>query len=154
VKTADALHMRSFASEQQRIVLTVLHTASNLMNHHRLLLKPHGISPEQFNILRILRGQHGKPIALRDITSRMIDPSSNTSRLVDKLLVKGLVERQSCPEDRRRVDIALTSDGERTIQHLSRLLDESLSNLEEVWNSQEAARASDLLDRWNETQNS
>ena len=124
------------------------------MNHHRLLLKPHGISPEQFNILRILRGQHGKPIALRDITSRMIDPSSNTSRLVDKLLVKGLVERQSCPEDRRRVDIALTSDGERTIQHLSRLLDESLSNLEEVWNSQEAARASDLLDRWNETQNS
>lgn len=154
MKTADALQMRSFSSEQQRVVLTVLHTASNLMNLHRSLLKPHGITPEQFNILRILRGQKGKPIALRDITSRMIDPNSNTSRLVDKLLTKGLVERTSCPQDRRRVDIGLTSEGERTIQHLSGLMEESLSSLEAVWASNEAARVSDLLDRWNETQNS
>jgi DNA-binding MarR family transcriptional regulator len=144
--------MRSFSSEQQRAVLTVLHTASNLMNLHRTLLKPHGITPEQFNILRILRGQKGKPIALRDITSRMIDPNSNTSRLVDKLMTKGLVKRTSCPEDRRRVDIELTPEGERTIQRLSELMEDSLSSLEAVWESKEAARVSDLLDRWNETQ--
>jgi len=154
MKTAKALQRSSFSSEQQRVVLTVLHTASNLMTLHRTLLKPHGITPGQFNILRILRGQKGKPIALRDITSRMIDPNSNTSRLVDKLLTKGLVKRRSCPDDRRRVDIELTPEGERTIQRLSGLMEESLSSLEAVWASNEAALVSNLLDRWNETQNS
>ncbi|MDA1242322.1 MAG: MarR family transcriptional regulator [Bacteroidetes bacterium] len=153
MKTAKALQMSSFSSEQQRVVLTVLHTASNLMSLHRTLLKPHGITPGQFNILRILRGQKGKPIALRDITSRMIDPNSNTSRLVDKLLTKGLLERTSCPDDRRRIDIVLTSEGERTICHLSGLMEASLSSLEAVWAPNEAAQVSDLLDRWNETQN-
>ena len=81
MKTSDALQMASFASPHEQLVLTVLHTASGLLGKHRMLLKPHGITPEQFNILRILRGQKGKPIALRDISNRMIDQNSNTSRL-------------------------------------------------------------------------
>jgi len=101
MKTSEALQMASFASPQEQLVLTVLHTASGLLSKHRMLLKPHGITPEQFNILRILRGQKGKPIALRDISNRMIDKNSNTSRLVDKLLTKGLVaathQRSSSP---------------------------------------------------------
>ena len=62
MKTSDALQMASFASPQEQLVLTVLHTASGLLSKHRMLLKPHGITPEQFNILRILRGQKGKPL--------------------------------------------------------------------------------------------
>lgn len=142
--------MASFASTQEQLVLTVLHTASAMLSKHRVLLKPYGVTPEQFNILRILRGQQGKPIALRDISNRMIDKNSNTSRLVDKLLAKGLVQREACPEDRRRVDIVLTPSGRQLIEELKNIMDQEISSLNGVWSESEAKNAILLLDRWNE----
>ena len=144
--------MTSFASPQEQLALTVLHTASTMLNHHRTLLKPHGITPEQFNILRILRGQHGRPLALRDISGRMIDRNSNTSRLVDKLMAKGLVRRETCPSDRRRVDIALTEEGNALTIQLKELMDENMRSLQSVWSEEDALKAIDLLDAWNDTQ--
>ena len=150
MKTSEALQMASFASTQEQLVLTVLHTASAMLSKHRVLLKPHGVTPEQFNILRILRGQQGKPIALRDISNRMIDKNSNTSRLVDKLLAKGLVQREACPEDRRRVDIVLTPSGRQLREELKNIMDQEMSSLNGVWSESEAKKAILLLDRWNE----
>ena len=150
MKTSEALQMASFASTQEQLVLTVLHTASAMLSKHRVLLKPYGVTPEQFNILRILRGQQGKPIALRDISNRMIDKNSNTSRLVDKLLAKGLVQREACPEDRRRVDIVLTPSGRQLIEELKNIMDQEISSLNGVWSESEAKNAILLLDRWNE----
>lgn len=150
MKTSEALQMASFASTQEQLVLTVLHTASAMLSKHRVLLKPYGVTPEQFNILRILRGQQGKPIALRDISNRMIDKNSNTSRLVDKLLAKGLVQREACPEDRRRVDIVLTPSGRQLIEELKNIMDQEMSTLNGVWSESEAKKAILLLDRWNE----
>ena len=121
-----------------------------MLSKHRVLLKPYGVTPEQFNILRILRGQQGKPIALRDISNRMIDKNSNTSRLVDKLLAKGLVQREACPEDRRRVDIVLTPSGRQLIEELKNIMDQEISSLNGVWSESEAKNAILLLDRWNE----
>ena len=144
--------MTSFASPQEQLALTVLHTASTMLNHHRTLLKPHGITPEQFNILRILRGQQGRPLALRDISGRMIDRNSNTSRLVDKLMAKGLVRRETCPSDRRRVDIALTEEGDALTTQLKTLMDDNMRTLQSVWSIEDALKAIDLLDAWNDTQ--
>ena len=144
--------MTSFASPQEQLALTVLYTASTMLNHHRALLKPHGITPEQFNILRILRGQHGQPLALRDISGRMIDRNSNTSRLVDKLMAKGLVRRETCTTDRRRVDIALTEEGDALTTQLKALMDENMRSLQSVWSEEDALKAIDLLDAWNDTQ--
>ena len=152
MKTSEALQMASFDSPQEHLVLTVLHTASGLLSKHRMLLKPHGITPEQFNILRILRGQKGKPIALRDISNRMIDKNSNTSRLVDKLLAKGLVQREACPADRRRVDIVLTASGQQITEALKNIMDREMSSLEDVWSQEDARAAIAVLDRWNEQQ--
>ncbi|MGB1348070.1 MAG: MarR family winged helix-turn-helix transcriptional regulator [Flavobacteriales bacterium] len=152
MKTPQAIQMTSFASPQEQLALTVLHTASTMLNHHRTLLKPHGITPEQFNILRILRGQHGRPMALRDISGRMIDRNSNTSRLVDKLMAKGLVRRETCPSDRRRVDIALTEEGNALTIQLKELMDENMRSLQSVWSEEDALKAIDLLDAWNDTQ--
>ncbi|MEC8401928.1 MAG: MarR family transcriptional regulator [Bacteroidota bacterium] len=152
MKTPDALHMRQFASPQQQLALTVLHTASSMLSRHRTLLKPHGVTPEQFNILRILKGQQGQPIALRDISSRMIDRNSNTSRLIDKLTEKGLVQRESCPNDRRRVDIVLTPEGLHMTDMLKNIMDEEMSLLEEVWPKHLAEAAIETLDAWNDTQ--
>ena len=152
MKTSDALQMATFASPHEQLVLTVLHTASGLLSKHRMLLKPHGITPEQFNILRILRGQKGQPIALRDISNRMIDQNSNTSRLVDKLLAKGLVQRETCPADRRRVDIVLTDSGQQITEALKNIMDREMSSLANVWSQEDARAATEVLDRWNEQQ--
>ena len=152
MKTPQALHMSQFATPQQQLMLTVMHTASALHSRHRALLKPYDVTPEQFNILRILRGQKGRPLPLRDISIRMIDRNSNTSRLIDKLVEKGHVLRESCPRDRRQVDIALTKQGVDFTQQLSNILEEELSLLEAVWAPEEALRASNLLDAWNDTQ--
>ena len=122
-----------------------------MLSSHRALLKPHGVTPEQFNILRILNGADGA-MSLADVASRMIDRNSNTSRLIDKLLAKGLVQRVTCPSDRRRVEITLTKEGQRTTKHLSLLMDETLSELVDVWTNEQATQAADILDRWNMTQ--
>ena len=151
MKTQDALKMSAFQSPQQRLVLTVLHASSTMLSSHRALLKPHGVTPEQFNILRILNGADGA-MSLADVASRMIDRNSNTSRLIDKLLAKGLVQRVTCPSDRRRVEITLTDEGQRTTKHLSLLMDETLAALVDVWTNEQATLAADILDRWNMTQ--
>lgn len=144
--------MTQFGSPQEQLALTVLHTASSMLHRHRSLLKPYGVTPEQFNILRILRGQHGRPLPLLEISSRMIDRNSNTSRLVDKLVDKGYVIRVVCPQDRRRVEISLTPEGLQQTEQLKNIMDQELSLLSNVWPSADVSRAIDILDAWNETQ--
>ncbi len=73
--------------------------------------KPYGISPQQFNVLRILRGQSPKAVSANLIASRMIDRKSNVSRLIDKLLLKGLVTRVENPDDRRAIQVSITTKG-------------------------------------------
>ncbi len=106
-----AIHQKAFTSEHQKAAINILFTASWLHSGNAARLKKHGITPEQFNVLRILRGSHPAKLMLADITRRMIDKSSNATRLVEKLRQKGLVERETCENNRRQVDISITSDG-------------------------------------------
>jgi len=100
-----------FTSEYNKMVVNILFTGSWLYNLNTSRLKKYGITPEQFNVLRILRGSHPKPMMLADITCRMIDRSSNATRLVEKLRQKGLVKREICEKNRRQVDISITEKG-------------------------------------------
>lgn len=75
------------------------------------LLKPFDLSMEQFNVLRILRGQKGKPASMGLILNHMVARTSNTTRLVDKLLLKGLVTRNICPNNRRQMEVGITEEG-------------------------------------------
>ena len=74
-------------------------------------LYPYDLTLQQFNVLRILRGCKKSPATLQYITERMIHKTSNTTRLVDRLITKGLVERKQCHENRRKVDISITKEG-------------------------------------------
>jgi DNA-binding MarR family transcriptional regulator len=74
-------------------------------------LKDHELSIPQYNVLRILRGHNGRPASLGCIQERMVDKNSNTTRLVDKLINKGLTSRRTCPDNRRKVEIELTDSG-------------------------------------------
>ncbi len=111
-----------FESEFHKVAVNILFTSSWLYHMNSLRMKPHGITPEQYNVLRILRGSHPRALMLADITCRMIDKSSNATRLVEKLRQKSLVKRDICENNRRQVDIVITPKG---LDVLSRIDKES-----------------------------
>lgn len=112
----DDIRQEKFESEFHKTAVNILYTSGWLYNLNALRLKPHGITPEQFNVLRILRGSHPKALMLSAITCRMIDKNSNATRLVEKLRQKGLVNRTVCENNRRQVDIQITAKGLRALE--------------------------------------
>lgn len=95
----------------KKIILNVLYTQNVITENFNELLKPYEISGEQYNVLRILRGQKGNPANMCMIQERMLAKTSNTTRLVDKLLLKDLVTRKVCPENRRKIEVLITQKG-------------------------------------------
>ncbi|HEY9004773.1 MarR family winged helix-turn-helix transcriptional regulator [Ohtaekwangia sp.] len=107
----DDIKQTKFSSEYQKASINILYTGSWLYNINAASLKNFDITPEQFNVLRILRGSHPQKMMLAEIASRMIDKNSNCTRLVEKLRQKGLVTRELCEDNRRQVDIGITTKG-------------------------------------------
>ena len=119
MRLEEAIQQVKFQSESQKTGVNLLYTSSWFSKELARALKCHGISWQQFNIMRILRGQKGCPLTLKSITERMIDPMSNTSRLVDKLVTKGFVERRADTCDRRQIAISLTKSGSDHLEKAS-----------------------------------
>jgi len=119
MKIEEEIMQPSFQNEFEKADINILFT-SNWMNAtiHQVL-KPNDVSIQQFNILRILRGQKGKPAPLKLITERMLDKMSNTSRLVDKMMAKKFLERKICSDNRRQVEIAITKHGLKVCDKIS-----------------------------------
>ena len=99
-----------------------------------------------YNVLRILRGQKGKPANLNTLQERMIDRSSNTSRLVDKLIVKELVERNRCPENRRKVEILITAKGLEVLKELDDVTEDNNAQILKGFNNSDLKKLNELLD--------
>lgn len=145
-KIEDAIQQKEFKDPFNKAVVNLLFTHSYLVTAQNFLFKPHDISPEQYNVLRILRGQNGKPTTVSSIQDRMLNKMSNASRLVEKLKLKGLVRRDECPADRRQVDVLITEKGLELLQLLERQVEENnckFVNLSET----EANQLNELLDK-------
>ena len=95
----------------KKAILNLMYTQNFVSEKFWELLKPYDLSSEQYNVLRILRGQKGTPANMCLIQDRMIAKSSNTTRLIDKLLIKDLVTRNVCPDNRRKIEITITEKG-------------------------------------------
>ena len=106
------------------IIVSIMQANNSVMEKLAHALKPFGLSVQQFNVLRILRGQKGNMLNLNEITHRMIHKMSNTTRLVDKLIDKSLVERVICPENRRRVNISITEKGLEILSQIDSVIQE------------------------------
>lgn len=104
-------------------VISIFHSSGWLKDALSSELRPFDLSLEQFNVLRILRGQNGNPINLQDIQERMVTKMSNTTRLVDKLIHKNFVKRQVCEKNRRKVEIEITSLGLATLKQLDPIIE-------------------------------
>lgn len=146
MKIEEAIKQKEFKSEYQKLFINIIYTANWLNNESIKTLKPFGISPQQYNVLRILKGQYPNAITVNNIINRMLDKSSNASRLVDKLKQKELVERETCDIDRRQVDIKITKKGISLLDDLSKKMD-SFNNMPNVVSVLEAKKLNEILDK-------
>ncbi|MCG8328760.1 MAG: MarR family transcriptional regulator [Chitinophagales bacterium] len=136
---------KPFRSSHHRAVVNLIYTHNWLVDQIKVQLKPHKITMQQYNVLRILRGAPN-PISTSDIRDRLLDKMADTSRMVERLHQKGLVIRTECNYDKRLVDISLSDKGEQLMQHLDSFnskIDDVLSPL----TAEEAATLSQLLDK-------
>jgi DNA-binding MarR family transcriptional regulator len=148
----QSISQAKFDSEQEKLMINVIYSANLLNLITTRLFKPFDLSPQQYNVLRILRGQKGSSIALMEIENRMLDKSSNVSRLVDKLISKDLVNRSVCSEDRRRIEILITSNGMSILKEIDAILSEMNSKLKELISDDDANQANRILDHLREIQ--
>lgn len=118
---SEDLKQSIFQTEAEKAIVNAIYTGNWIVQQQQELLKPFGLTVQQYNVLRILRGQQGKPMTVLAITERMMDKMSNASRLVDKLLEKQLVLRRECPNDRRAVDILILPAGLELLEQVNQV---------------------------------
>lgn len=133
----------TFPNDKVKALINIKYTANWINSHENEFFRPYGISPQQFNILRILRGA-SEPIKVQTIKDRMIERAPNATRLMDKLCDKNLIGRVRCDHDRRVVYISITEKGLELLSHI----DENIQlNFLDKLSTDEAVTLSNLLDK-------
>tara|TARA_R100001369_G_scaffold21881_1_gene39677 strand:+ start:53296 stop:53748 length:453 start_codon:yes stop_codon:yes gene_type:complete len=131
MKIEDLLQTEKTLPPSRKLLLSILHTTNLINDKISDALKPFDISIPQFNVLRILRGQKGKPANLSTIQERMVSKMSNTTRIVDKLITKEYVERVICEKNRRKVEITITIKGLHFLKEIDPIIDKTEDMLTE-----------------------
>jgi DNA-binding MarR family transcriptional regulator len=142
----EEIKQTTFRSAQQKAMLNLIFTSIWLENKHRDYFKKYGLTNQQFNILRILKGQHPTKISGTEIKSRMLDKNSDVSRLLDRMILKKLVVKSQCPNDKRSADVGISDLGISLLQKIDRTVFNFASSLEQL-TEDEANQLSYLLDR-------
>jgi DNA-binding MarR family transcriptional regulator len=139
----------SFRNEFQKGIINLIYTYNWMNEKMKSVFDKEGITGQQYNILRILRGA-GKPISTLQIRERMLDKMSDTSRIVDRLVLKGLVQKTTCKNDKRLVDVNISLKGKKLLEKIDRYekdMDAILGNLTDA----EAKTLNKLLDKIRES---
>lgn len=134
-----------FKSEHHKLAVNIIYTHGWLVSRLSAVLKPKGLTIAQFNILRILRGQHPDPATISLLQDRMLDKMSDTSRLVERLRAKGFVERTADALDRRRVAVRITSEGLSLLEEIGDF-EEAMQPLIDALPKAKAEMVNDALD--------
>jgi DNA-binding MarR family transcriptional regulator len=111
------INQTNFRNEFQKAAINFIYTYNWMNEKMKLFFDKEEITSQQFNILRILRGA-GQPISTLQIRQRMLDKMSDTSRIVDRLVLKGFVKKDTCPNDKRLVDVSITDKGKKLLEKL------------------------------------
>ncbi|WP_203257832.1 MarR family winged helix-turn-helix transcriptional regulator [Hyunsoonleella ulvae] len=147
MRIEDILKLSSSIPLSKNVVVNILYISGLINGELNQLLKPKGISIQQFNVLRILRGQKGNPATLSDIQERMINKMSNTTRLVDKLIKKGLVKKQINSTNKRKIDIKITTEGLNFLSQIDKLIDSKEVEIVSQLTDKEASELIRLLSK-------
>lgn len=144
---AEEIKQSSFESDHQRVVINMLFTYGWLKEQLATWLKPYGLTSQQFNVLRILRGQHPKPVTTWEIRERMLDKMSDASRLVDRLAKLKYVEKCVSPGDRRLVDVRISDAGLALLEQIDVRTNAPYDRMKDALTPEEAQQLSHLLDK-------
>lgn len=150
MKLEDELKMQQFTDNFQRAYLNIIFTANWLEAGMQQKLKHYNLTAPQFNVLRILRGQKGKPMSAFAIQERMIHRTSNVTRILEKLVEKKLVIRESSPQNRRKIDVTLTGEGLQLVNSTDCLAVDVYNQMAAAISAEEAGRLGDWLDKLRE----
>jgi len=134
LKLEEEIKQKKFRTEKQKAILNIYYTNCFITSKVEALLKEFDLTTQQFNVLRIIRGQNGKAIPIGEIKKRMIDRSSDVSRIVERLRLKKLLERKIRPQDRRQMDVKITQGGLDLLKKIDAIeiqFDDILSNISE-----------------------
>lgn len=134
---------------KQRTIIHLSLICNSINDQLNKALKAYDVSIEQFNVLRILRGQKGVAIAMKDINERMVSKMSNTTRLVDKLVNKRFVTRNICPENRRKMEILITDLGASQLQQMDMVVEQTHSKILEELSDVDIQTLNTLLNKFN-----
>lgn len=145
----EAIKQSTFRSSRQKAMLNMLYTHNWILQHIRGFMAEANLTHQQYNVLRILRGSHPRPLSTLQIRDRMLDKMSDTSRIVDRLVKKKLVKKTACEDDRRLVDIAITQQGMSILKELDGR-EQELDALLGALSEEEAETLSGLLDKLRE----
>ena len=141
----DSLHINSKLPINKKLVISLLQTINEVSSKMNSALKPYGISEQQFNVLRILRGQKGNPISLAEVQEHMITKMSNTTRLIDKLEAKNCVRRVINEENKRKIDLTITNVGLDLLKRTDEILTTTENELVAGLTTNEKAELTALL---------
>lgn len=130
-----------------KAVLNIMYTAYQVRCSVSDALKGYGLTPEQYNVLRILKGKHPDQMCVRDIAGRMLERSSNVPRIIDRLEVKKLVKRNTSAEDKRETKISLTQPGINMLDNVNEIMEDINENSCKLSDA-ELEQLNDLLDRF------
>ena len=142
----EVIKTNRFTDENHKASLNILYTAYWLKDHFISVLKPHGITLEQHNVMRILKGSHPKEVRVKDIATRMVEKSSNVPRIIDKLVAKNLAVRINSDIDKRETFVALTDKGISVIDDARISIDQVTKKISGV-SEKEAATLNKLLEK-------
>src|SRR5687768_5086809 len=147
------INQSRFRSIYQKANINLIYTVFWIREKSRWIFESEDITPQQFNILRILRGSFPNPLSTLQIRERMLEKMSDTSRIVDRLISKGLVKKVTCKLDRRLVDVVITDKGKKLLERLDTKLDDLDAALKSL-TEEEAATLSKLLDKIRDSEKS
>ncbi|MEL1254352.1 MarR family transcriptional regulator [Flavobacterium sp. DGU38] len=132
----------------RKVILNIMYTQHVIQDDFSELMKPYDLSGEQYNVLRILRGQKGNPANMCVIQERMLAKTSNTTRLVDKLLLKEYVTRNVCPENRRKIEVLITQKGLDVLKELDPKVDAHEQRFAKNVTAEELELLNQLLEKY------
>ncbi|MCW3089214.1 MAG: MarR family transcriptional regulator [Ferruginibacter sp.] len=139
------INQRTFKNEYQRAIINLIFTYNWTTEQLKQIFDKEGLTMQQFNILRILRG-NVKPLSTLQIRERMLDKMSDTSRIVDRLIIKGLAKKMICKTDKRLVDVSITEKGKRMLQKID-LQEAKMHDIVSALSEKEAKTLNKLLDK-------
>ncbi len=146
MKIEEEIQQAKFRNEYQKSAINLMYTYGWLHNRQKKFFSEYSITPQQYNVLRILRGQHPDAISTSEIKSRMLDKNSDASRIVDRLSTKGLITKNACASDKRLVDVSISNSGLALLSEIDvRALE--LDNLFSSLEIEEAVELNRILDK-------